>query len=162
MELARLEIRHIPWGKRGIGNVRTDHGKGLEPPNQLVLDMLRRVWVVVRQQGVLEERDLVLGRVEGLEFGLGYPLVVIEDRNLDWRRHVHSHTLLAASRWSGRISGRRREFVKAKVADSLYVCSSGSHSRLTAADKRPNSGRPVHQCRHCHCRPFLPRTVALD
>jgi hypothetical protein len=39
--------------------------------------------VVVRAQRVLEEGDVVLGGVEGPELGLGYPLVVVEDGDLD-------------------------------------------------------------------------------
>jgi hypothetical protein len=57
----------------------TDDGKRLEPGDQFVLDILRRVGVVVRGQRVLEEGDGVLGGVQGPELGLGYPLVVVED-----------------------------------------------------------------------------------
>lgn len=55
-------------GWRGGGH--TDYGKGLEAGDELVLDMLRRVGVVIWAQGVLEEGDVVLRRVEGLELGL--------------------------------------------------------------------------------------------
>lgn len=65
----------------------TNHCKRLESFSQFVLDILWGIWVVIRQQGILEEGDLVLGRVKALEFGLGYALVVIKDCYFDWRRH---------------------------------------------------------------------------
>jgi hypothetical protein len=72
---------------------RTDHGEGLQAGDQLVLDILRRVGVIVREERVLEEGDVVLGGVQSSELGLGYALVVVQDGDFDGGRHgeVSSH-----------------------------------------------------------------------
>jgi hypothetical protein len=73
---------------------RTDHGEGLQAGDQLVLDLLRCVGVVVREERVLEKGDVVLGGIQGPELGLGDALVVVQDGDFSGGRHgeVSSHS----------------------------------------------------------------------
>jgi len=66
------------------GVTLTDDSEGLKTLHEFSLDFLRRVWVAIWQESVLEEGDLIFGGVKSLELGLRYPLVIIEDRDLNW------------------------------------------------------------------------------
>ena len=54
---------------------------GLKPLDEFVFDMLWRVWVSIRGEGVADVRDMELGRIERREPAYSSPLVVVQNRD---------------------------------------------------------------------------------
>lgn len=65
----------------------TNNIKGLKSFDELFPDILGCLWVVIWRECVLEKLDMEFGGIECLEFGLGYPLVVIQDCDFDNGAH---------------------------------------------------------------------------